>query len=765
MDFSLKGPRHRFVALLGATLVAVSAVGVAGADDISNNLDGSIDAVAEVMALNANGANGTTELYVAPQNDDGKNGCNLTGSTTLTVAVASSNTAVATVSPSSVTFDSCGATRTITVTPKMAGSASISISQTSNNTGATFNLAPATFTVNVAGPANSAPSVVVAGVTGGASYDKGSVPAATCQVTDAEDGNTSFAATLSAITGSYASDGIGSQTASCSYTDGGGLTASSSETYSIGDPTAPTVDYTLMPPAPDGDNGWYTGNVTLGWMVGDLQSPFSLDKAGCVDQNITADQAATTYSCMASSAGGTTGPVNVTIKRDATKPNIARNAAADACSLAGNNGWCRGTQTAGFTASDALSGLANGEASPWAFTKSTSTNGSTVNVSSGTVNDKAGNTSDAINAGPYMIDSVKPTIAGAASPGPNANGWNNTDVNVTFNCSDTDGSGVASCGPDDTLTAEGRNHSVSGNVTDVAGNSDSTSVGGIDIDKTGPTAPNATTTPASPVAGSGDWFKDTVTVAYSGSTDPVLADSSAGSGVARHSASQTFNTSGTHAYSGKATDNAENDSAATMGSVKVDATNPTVSITAGCPNGGQVILGSAQAISVTATDGHSGLVSDPSGTVALDTATIGSKTNTISVADKVGHTNQVTCSYSVIYNWTGFFQPIDNGGVFNQAQAGRTIPAKFSLGGDQGMNILSATKSPSSIQVPCPAGSPVDALEETSTATVSGLKYDPLANQYIYNWKTLTTYVNTCRQLTITLADDTKHSALFKFVK
>ena len=90
----------------------------------------------------------------------------------------------------------------------------------------------------------------MAGVTGGASYDKGSVPAATCQVTDAEDGNSSFAATLSAVTGPYASTGSARQTASCSYTDGGGLTASASETYSIVDPSAPGIGYTLDPASP-----------------------------------------------------------------------------------------------------------------------------------------------------------------------------------------------------------------------------------------------------------------------------------------------------------------------------------------------------------------------------------------------------------------------------------------------------------------------------------------------------------------------------------
>ena len=257
--------RRSLGVLLGATIAAASIVGVAGADDISNNVDASIDAAAEAMPLNVGGANGTTQLYVAPANGDGKNGCNLTGSTTLGLSVTSSNTAVATVSPSSVTFTSCGDTQTLTVAPVAAGSATISVSQTSNSTNGTFDLAPATFTVNVTAPApaNTAPTVTVAGVTGGGSYTKGAVPAATCQVTDAEDGNSSFAATLSAVTGPNASDDIGEQTASCSYTDGGGLTASASETYGIVDATAPTIGSTISPPNPDGANGWYKSNVTL----------------------------------------------------------------------------------------------------------------------------------------------------------------------------------------------------------------------------------------------------------------------------------------------------------------------------------------------------------------------------------------------------------------------------------------------------------------------------------------------------------------------
>jgi hypothetical protein len=230
---------------------------------------------------------------------------------------------VATVSPSSVTFNACGDLKTLTVTPQSVGSATISLTQTANSTDGTFNLAPATFTVNVsaAAPANTAPKVTVDGVTGGASYNKGSVPAATCNVTDAEDGNKSFAAQLSAVTGTYASDGIGSQTASCSYTDGGGLTAEASKTYGIVDPSAPVITNVVTPASPDGSNGWYKSDVTVKWTVSDPQSPNSVEKTGCVDQNITSDQAATTYSCSATSAGGSAAEQSVTIKRDATPPN------------------------------------------------------------------------------------------------------------------------------------------------------------------------------------------------------------------------------------------------------------------------------------------------------------------------------------------------------------------------------------------------------------------------------------------------------------
>ena len=79
----------------------------------------------------------------------------------------------------------------------------------------------------------------------------------------------------------------------------------------------PTVTGTL------GSNGWYTSNVSIAWSISDPLAPLSYTTTGCVNQTITTDETATTYSCSATNAAGTGGPVSVTIQRDATPPTIS----------------------------------------------------------------------------------------------------------------------------------------------------------------------------------------------------------------------------------------------------------------------------------------------------------------------------------------------------------------------------------------------------------------------------------------------------------
>ena len=93
-------------------------------------------------------------------------------------------------------------------------------------------------------------------------------------------------------------------------------------------------------------------------------------------------------------------------------------------------------------------------------------------------------------AGEHFIvtveDTSRPRIVGRVSPPPNSNGWNNTDVAVTFSCSDT-ASGVVTCDGDATLVREGGRRSVGGIAVDRAGNIATATMSGINIDKTPPT--------------------------------------------------------------------------------------------------------------------------------------------------------------------------------------------------------------------------------------------------------------------------------------
>jgi len=115
------------------------------------------------------------------------------------------------------------------------------------------------------------------------------------------------------------------------------------------------------------------------------------------------------------------------------------------------------------------------------------------------------------------------------------------------------------------------------------------------------------------------------------------------------------------------------------------------------------------------------------------------------------------------YDWTGFFRPIDNPDVLNVAKAGRAIPVKFSLDGDQGLNIFEPGY-PKSVEFSCNGELNLDAIiEGTDTAGGSILSYDAIKDEYIYVWKTEKIWANSCRQLVVRLNDGTSYEANFKF--
>jgi hypothetical protein len=164
------------------------------------------------------------------------------------------------------------------------------------------------------------------------------------------------------------------------------------------------------------------------------------------------------------------------------------------------------------------------------------------------------------------IDKTPPATTATPSPGPNANGWNNTPVTVTFTGTDAT-SGIASCSPPAGYGGPDNGNAVlSGSCRDVAGN-----VGGSAVTvKYDATAPAASAAPERAPNGNG-WYNAALRVTFNG-TDAT-------SGVASCSPTATYTgpDSASAAVTGTCRDGAGNVSAAASFAVKYDGTAPTIS--------------------------------------------------------------------------------------------------------------------------------------------------------------------------------------------
>jgi hypothetical protein len=110
--------------------------------------------------------------------------------------------------------------------------------------------------------------------------------------------------------------------------------------------------------------------------------------------------------------------------------------------------------------------------------------------------DKAGNPSS--KPFPWAVDVTAPTVTfGSPSPAANANGWNNSDVSISFTIEDTLAGVDLGSSTSSPLVLSGEGAAVMGSVTatDKAGNGASIVSPAVKIDKAGPTM--SITTPAS----------------------------------------------------------------------------------------------------------------------------------------------------------------------------------------------------------------------------------------------------------------------------
>ena len=392
---------------------------------------------------------------------------------------------------------------------------------------------------------------------------------------------------------------------SCNNSTGGKLAAGSFVSYAVtvvapADSTPPVITPSVS--GTIGAHGYYTSNVALSWSVTDAQSSIS-NSSGCGNSSVTSDTNGTTFTCQATSAGGTASQ-SVTIKRDATAPTMT----ASLTPGANGAGWNDGPVTVTYTCGDgAGSGIDPVVGCPPVDSLTTDGTHTLHKVTT----DIAGNT--IAPSFTVKIDQEDPTIFGSASPDPNGYGWRNQAVTVHFDCYDGL-SGLASCTADATLAGEGANQSVAGTATDNAGNQVSTTVGNVDIDLTKPTASFV-----GPL--SAGWVDHKVTLTWNCSDDL--------SGVVESSVSQTLGEGGNQSASGTCTDKAGNDDANTQAGVNVDLTPPVITFASRTDANVHGWNDGPVSVTWTCTDDLSGVVHDS----VMDVVT----------TDGAGQTASATC--------------------------------------------------------------------------------------------------------------------------
>ena len=417
------------------------------------------------------------------------------------------------------------------------------------------------------------------------------------------------------------------------------------------------------------------------------------------------------------------------------------------------------------TASDDGVGLADPADDSFTLTTNVSEGTETADAPTGSreVCDAASNCATAGPVGGNMVDKKAPDTT-ASSGSYNEGDWTNQSVTVTLEASDggsgvqrteynLDSAGYLTYEAGGILVSNEGQHNILYKSTDNVDNAEFPAKDfSINIDNTSPEITGS----RSPASNANGWNNTDVTVhfacadAMSGLASDCPADVVMGEGEDQ---SVTRDIS----------DEAGNSASATVGDINVDETAPTVDVT-GVSDGATYILGSVPAADCSTTDGLSGV--DQQATLNVTGGPLGSITATCDGAlDRAGNAGSAGVTYDVIYDFDGFFSPVDDLPVLNRVKAGSAIPVKFSLGGDQGLDIFAeadGSSFPRSEPIPCGSTDPVDRVEQTVTTNSSGLTYDAETGLYTYVWRTSRGWTG-CRQLVVRLDDGKEYTANFEF--
>jgi sugar lactone lactonase YvrE len=525
--------------------------------------------------------------------------------------------------------------------------------------------------------------------------------------------------------------------------------AGNSTTY-----TSPAFNLDLYPPAiasgwmgPQGNDNWHTSDVDFDWEIYEPISPIRSSQ-GCDDFTLSFDTPGTSYTCTATSAGGTMTSTR-TLKRDATPPTLMFGPPSPAPNA---SGWHNSDVSFPFTTSDGTSGVA-----------STSSSGPVVITGEGTgltatvtVTDAAGN-SAIFTTPPVNIDrtvplTVTPVIAGTLGN----DGWYTSNVEVSWNLTgnvlNSTGCGASNvigdtAGLTFTCSVSGTNGTASNSVTL----------------KRDATPPVLTWRPATPNANAAGWNRTNVSFPYNAPTDALSGVLSVSSASPLVVSAEGAGVTG----SVTVTDRAGNAAVFTTTPRNIDKTAPTVTVRTPLHN--KVYgLYSTLIADFDCTDAVSGTTSC-SGTTAngatLNTRSMNSNfTFRVTSADVAGNSVTKSNAWSVAgsFLFDGYLAPMGNDPVYNLVTAGTRVPMRFRLPDRNGgyVSDLTAFQSFNVATERCISSS--TPLNDVATGG-PGLSFDSATSTFTYNWDTNASWAGTCRNVNIRLIDGSRHTLYFKF--
>ncbi|HTO46107.1 MAG TPA: choice-of-anchor tandem repeat GloVer-containing protein [Burkholderiales bacterium] len=129
---------------------------------------------------------------------------------------------------------------------------------------------------------------------------------------------------------------------------------------------------------------------------------------------------------------------------------------------------------------------------------------------------------------------------------------------------------------------------------------------------------------------------------------------------------------------------------------------------------------------------------------------------------RFGPADEVSQSFDVRFDFSGFLPPVTDPPTVNRVKAGRTVPIRFRLGGDAGRDVLAAG-SPRVRPVDCDASAPVNDVAGGFWAGSNRLLHSPRTRAYTYLWKTEKSWAGACQELSLELVDGSVHRAVFRF--